>query len=626
MKNKKEVPFSLLDKTPQKKWKTSQKVGYRCWNIGWLVLACIVLGLACLLLSAANYGMEVFGGYFEMPMIAFVNILLQIAFALVLFLLTGRAWIAYGITMVLSLGLSLANYFLIGIRTDPLQFMDVLCLREALDITATQHYELHIGWEVILTVSSCLAFGVVLFFQARWTPKIKERFGLLCGTVPVVVLACILTSNSWVNSVAMRNYEHINTWSSTEIYISRGFPYSFTRSAINSIRSAPGGYDKKQAAAELAQYEDADIPADKKVNVIAIMRESYCDLSALESTEGAIDFSCYDYYHSLQAESYTGVLLTNGFGGNTKDAERCFLTGSFSPIEYRKPANSYVWYLREQGYTAEGAHPFNGWFYNRANINRYLGFETYNFREEVFDDLVGTERVADDDVLYDEIWRMFDESDPDKPYFNFSVTYEGHGPYSYQRNKYATRFVKSGVSTADGYSMNNYLSCVYKRDQELADLVERLRASDRPVVLLTFGDHKPTLGADINNYSTAAYTTYGMDMDVSSEEGFIDYYGTEYLIWANDAAKEALGIDLAGQTGPMISPCYLMNVLFDALGWGDGSAYMQAMDTYMDEFPIVSTKGRISANGTLVQDVPADLAGDYNRFVYLDYYWKRMSK
>lgn len=626
MKKKKEVPFSLRDKTPQRKWKTSEKVGYYCWNIGWLVFACILLGLSCLLLSAANYGMEVFGGYFEKPMIAIVNILLQTAFALLLFLLTGRAWLAYGITALFSLGLVIANYFLINIRTDSLQFVDVLCLREALDITATQHYELHVGWEIILSVGICLAAEAALIFLARWTPKFKDRFGLLCGTAPVVILAVVLLMSNDVNTVAMRNYEHINTWSSTQIYISRGFPYSFTRSALNSVRSAPGGYDKKQAAAQLAQYEDADIPENKKVNVIAIMRESYCDLSALESKDGAIDFSCYDFYHSLQEESLTGTLITNGFGGNTKDAERCFMTGCYAPAEYRKPGNSYIWYLRDQGYTAEGAHPFNGWFYNRANINRYLGFETYNFREQVFDDLVGADEIADDDVLYDEIWRMFEASDPDKPYFSFSVTYEGHGPYSYRKNDYSTRFVQQNPKTADGYSMNNYLSCVYQRDQELAVFIEQLRSSDRPIVLLTFGDHKPTLGADINNYSTAAYTSYGMDMDVASEKGFIDYYGTEYLIWANDAAKEVLGIDPAGKQGPMISPCYLMNVLFDTLGWGKGCAYLQAMDAYMDEFPVVSTKGRISANGSLVQDVPKELVAEYNRFIYLNYYWKKANK
>lgn len=625
MKTTEENAFSLRQRQLNKTWRFTQKLRYYLWNFGWLLLACAILGIATLLLSAANYGMEVFGGFFETPMIVAVNILLPLAFCLLFYLLSGRMWLAYTITAVLSLGVAIGNYFLIAIRNDPLQFIDILCLKEALNITATQHYELHIGWELIVSVLACAGCGVVLALLARWTPKVKSRLALLIGTVLLLGGTVFVLRSGRINK-AMKNYKHINSWSSTQVYISRGVLYSFTKSALSAINSAPNGYEEQKAAAILEQYPQTDIPADKKVNVICVMRESYCDLSTLKSKAGAIDFSCYDAYHALQAESLTGTLVTNGFGGNTKNAERCFLTGSYAPKEYRKPANSYVWYLREQGYTTEGAHPFNGWFYNRANINRYLGFENYSFREEVFEDLVGPDVIADDDVLYEEILRMLNASDPEKPYFSFSVTYEGHGPYNYRTNKYGTHFVKEKVGTEDGFAMENYLGCVYKRDQELMSFVDALRTSERPVVLLVYGDHKPTLGADINNYTTAAYETFGIDMDVSSEEGFVSYYGAEYLIWANDAAKEQYGLSLAGRKGPMISPCFLMNVLFDALNWDCGSSYLQAMDSYLEQFPVCSTKGRVSVDGKLVSEISGDARSSYNEMLYIDYYWKQQNK
>lgn len=615
----------LLQTQTQKEWKLPVKFGYYLWNLGWLLFGCVILGLGSLLLSAANFGMEVFYGYFDAPMILFMNILLPYAVCLLIYLLSGRPWLSYLLTVVLCLGLSVGNYFLIQIRNDPLQLVDVLCLAEALDISAKQHYEWHVGFELIVSVGGCAAACVLIALLAHWKPRIKNRLGLLIVTGAVLMAAFFGVRSDRV-CAWMKNYSHINTWSATQIYISRGMLYSFSRSALNVINSAPEGYQEKTAKAILDGYTQTDIPADEKVNVFVIMRESYCDLSILESKEGAIDFSCYDAYHELAAESCTGALITNGFGGNTKDAERCFLTGSYSPIDYRKPANSYVWYLREQGYTVEGAHPFNGWFYNRVNVNRYLGFETYNFREEVFNDLVGEETVADDDVLYDVIWQMFEESDASKPYFNFSVTYEGHGPYNYRKNNYGTSFVKTDADTADGYAMENYLGCVQKRDAELMELVEKMRASDRPIVLMIYGDHKATLGSDINNYTTAAYEAFGMDMNIESEQGFIDYYGTQYLIWANDAAKAQLGIDLAGKTGPMISPCYLMNVLFNTLEWDCGSSYLQAMNDYMAEFPIVSRKGRVSIDGILQQSIPAEYAEDYYKLLYIDYYETHESK
>ena len=38
-------------------------------------------------------------------------------------------------------------------------------------------------------------------------------------------------------------------------------------------------------------------------------------------------------------------------------------------------------------------------------------------------------------------------------------------------------------------------------------------------------------------------------------------------------------------TGPDVSPCFLMNVLFEQLGW-EGDAYMQAADACRREVPL----------------------------------------
>lgn len=611
----------LRDKAYGRRWGFGKKLGLWAWNFLLLGLAVIVLAVCCLWLSYSNYPSDIFKGYFEKPMIVFMNLLIPAVLCFFFYAATGRAWIAYLVTTLICLSVAIGNYYLIMMRTDPLQWEDVSCLREALNITGTQHYKFEITWRVVLSVALPLLCTVGLFFFARFVPKRWSRVTLIVLAALALFCGYKGVINDEIYAVRTRNYEHINTWSSTQIYCSRGVLYSFTRDAFLTIgKSAPAGYSEKDAKAQLDGYVDADIPDDQKINIIAVMRESYSDLSDLESTEGAIDWSCYDIYHALADESYTGKLITNGFGGNTKDAERGFLTGSGYLINYRKPANSYVWYLRQQGYRTEGAHPFNGWFYNRQNIAKYLGFEEYGFRENVFDDLVGTDKIAEDDVLYEEIWRMFEAADKDTPYFSFSVTYEGHGPYNYRTNNYKTRYVLTDADTAEGYSMNNYLGCIHKRDEELTVLVDKLRETDRPVVLMIYGDHNATLGSDINNYTTASYTHYGMDMNVNSEQGFINYYGTEYLIWANDAAKEVLGRDIKGE-GPMVSPCYLMNVLFDVLGW-DGPAYLQAMRDYMDVFPVVSTYGRVSVGGKLAQNIPADHVRQYNDFRYLEYYWK----
>ena len=614
-----DAPLVLKKRMPER-----GKFGFVLWNILLMLLACGAMTYFTLRLSYSNLNPEIWLGYWEDLWIPVMNLALILGLCLFLFALVGRAWLAYLLTALVVLGVAVGNYYLIIIRTDALQFQDIVCLPEALSITGTQGYELELTPVVLSSVVSALGFTALLAVLSRW----KLRWSLPRVTGLVLAAAAMAGVISCGNTFMMdltKNYEHVNTWSVTEIYASYGVVYSFTRT-IFTASGRPSGYSKQEAETLLAAYTEEDIPADRRVDVFVVMRESYSDLSELDCAEDAVDFSCYDAYHALKNESVLwGNLVTNGFGGNTKDAERAFLTGNYTTKDWRKPANSYVWYLREQGYRAEGAHPFNGWFYNRRNVNRYLGFDDYRFREDGFDELVGAENIADDDTLYDVIWDQYTAflEENEGPYFSFSVTYEGHGPYSYSQNIYKGRYVLLDAHMPDGYALNNYLGCCEHRDRELAVLVERFRASDRPIVLLTYGDHKATLGKDINNYTTSAYTHFHMDLDLSTEEGFFNYYSTDYVIWMNDAARELLGVTGDGpETGPTISPCYLMNVLFDTLGWGRGPAYLQAMEDMLAAFPVYSTKGRIGVDGKLSTFIPGAWVQKYHQMQTLCYYWQ----
>ncbi|MBR6377400.1 MAG: LTA synthase family protein [Oscillospiraceae bacterium] len=600
-------------------------------NRGWfllyqlflLLLASAALCYVTLRLSYSNLNEEIFLGYWEDLWIPLMNLLLIYGLCLSFFALLGRAWLAWLITALICLGVAAGNYYLIIIRSDALQFQDLLCLREALAITNTQGYELELSPRIWIALSVGLGLTLPLALLSRWRPRWgwNRLLGLALSLGLLVGVACLGVTGEMFDLT--KNYTHVNTWSVTEIYASRGVIYSFARTIFTGS-GKPSGYSAQQAKETLESYTQEEIPNDRKVDVFVIMRESYSDLSELPCDEDALDFSAYDDYHALVKESvYFGNLVTNGFGGNTKDAERCFLTGYYNPKDWRKPTNSYVWYLKTQGYYAEGAHPFNGWFYNRLNINRYLGFDDYLLREDGFDELVGADKIAEDEVLFDRVWQQYQDflAKDQGPYFNFTVTYEGHGPYNYAHNKYGTRYVLKDANTPDGIAMNNYLSIAAHRDRALLALVEKFRASDRPIVLLTYGDHKATLGKDINNYTTSAYQRYGMDLDLSTPEGFYNYYSTDYVIWMNDAAKARLGYTGKGlETGPTISPCYLMNLLFDTLDWGKGPAFLQAMGDLMEDFPVYSTKGRISIRGELSTTIPGDLSARYHLMQYLSYY------
>lgn len=104
------------------------------------------------------------------------------------------------------------------------------------------------------------------------------------------------------------------------------------------------------------------------------------------------------------------------------------------------------------------------------------------------------------------------------------------------------------------------------------------------MVLVFFGDHKPTLGAG-NVY----YEEMGVNAVEGESAGFYNLYSTPYLIWANGAAKALLGRDFTGQ-GRTISPCYLMAELFDCCGW-EGSAWMQYQRQTREILPVIQSRG-----------------------------------
>ncbi len=76
----------------------------------------------------------------------------------------------------------------------------------------------------------------------------------------------------------------------------------------------------------------------------------------------------------------------------------------------------------------------------------------------------------------------------------------------------------------------------------------------------------------------------GINIDLGTEEGFINYYTTPYVFWGNNSAKTILQKDFQGE-GSHISPNFLMTELFQYLGW-EGNEYMSYLMDVKDEFTV----------------------------------------
>jgi len=573
--------------------------------IGLFILS-LGTGFVTLLLGASYFGLPMFWAYFNQPLLVVLNVLPAVLIAFLLYAAVGRAWVAFfGTSLVMEL-LALVSFFKCQLRGDPLIPTDFLLTGEALKFLP--NYTLNFNWKVWVAVFYLIAATVFAFYFLRYRPRPAFRGGVgaAMAVFSVVLYMTAYTDADLYNS--MEIMEGVNKWSNAEMMIARGFTYPFIYHFVDEETRdfEPGWRDK--AAETLASYEDGVIPEDKKVNVVAIMLESFADLTEFD----AIDFTedVFAPWHALQQESVYGSLIVSTFGGNTIDTERKFMTGFVHLKDFQHPTNSYVRFFKEQGYYAEGYHAGNNWYYDRQTVHANLGFDSYYFLE----DYEGSDRT--DEFFFKTIKELYSRRDKSTPYFMYNLTYENHGPYptDYTGEK---AYLRRGNLSDEGYNiLNNYLTGVAGTAQKVYEFIDWLRSDEEPVVVVLFGDHKPWLGN-----GCSVYHELGVNIDTSTPEGFYNFYSTPYIIWANDAAKEVLGRDFTGYGG-VISPNFLMNKLFEECGW-TGNAWMQISDNFRKNVDVISSAAvYFRENGEYTAELSEESKNAYREFRQIEYYWQ----
>ena len=606
-------PLFLLRTRPEGGLSAPHRAAFWLWNVLLMEGAALVLGMLSLVLAPAQFGWQMFFDYLDHPGLIALNLVPPVVLMALFYGIAGRAWLAYVLTALPVLGLSIGNYYKLAFRDDPVIAADLLLLGEAGNMAGK--YQLF-WFNKLTAVLICAALSVILLaLLARGKPLGRFR-AVTAGAALVCALAMVPVYGSDDIYQANANEEHINKWASSQQYMSRGLLYPFLHSIKEAFPEPPEGYDQKEAAQWLEAYQDADIPEDKKVNIVGVMLEAFADFSSFDQIEFTQDV--YAGIHALEAEGYSGNLLTNIFAGGTINTERAFLTGVGSgDHDYRSNTSSYAWYLKSQGYQTSGDHPSSAWFYNRENINEFLGFDSYRFTDNFYREIAHDETAWDRDFFPELTKSVLEQIEDDAPLFSFSVSYQGHGPYGDYEcwwGEVEDYFSNTDLEPASRYILSNYLGSILDTQKHLTAMADAFRRSDEPIVLVVFGDHKPWLGN-----GNIVYEDLGIDLSQETDESFYNYWSTRYLIWANDAAKEALGTDLVGK-GPDISPCFLMNVLFDQLGW-TGDAYMQAVNQCREALPVIHNYGTcLTADGQLVRSPSGEQAELVRKFECLGYY------
>ena len=606
---------------PDEKTGAAMRWAHRLWVFLWLTVFGLGIGLLSLYLAAYSCpgidAQALWASYFKLPLLVVMNLLLPLLVVYLGFFLFARPWAAYLLSAVPFLGLALASYYKIQLRGDPVLASDLRLIRTAGGIMGNYTFELTEPVKLVIAgFAGMLILSLVLLRRERMSQR-----GRLAGLM--VMLALTLASYFEFYTSAdiyekTANSGLINPWSETEIYVSRGTTYPFLYSVQDMLPNAPSGYRESEASSTLASYEDQDIPEGEKITVVGIMLEAFSDMTDFPVLDEVPSIhKIYEPLHELEERSVSGRLLTNIFAGGTVDTEWGYLTGYSTHEEFRSPINSYVRYFKSQGYDALYRHPGYSWFYNRSNVNEYLGFDECVFNDTGFGDLISISDALyhSDKVLVDYLLNDIDSrTAEDDPLFLFSVSYQNHGPYPSETywEEYATP-EKNGWSMQTCCVINNYLAGIRSTINEMCRMTEELEARKEPIVFVFFGDHKPWMGN-----GNSVYTEMGINMDVSTLDGFYNYYATPYVIYANQAARDLLGNDFA-EPGGDFSPCFLMAKVFDECGW-EGPGLMQLQREMREVSPLMSSNGWRMQNGQLTMELDGTAEDENGRYLRAQYY------
>lgn len=577
------------------------------------------VGITGLWLAALSYpaAAGLFAFYISSARVLALNVLPPVLLALLGYFAFSRAWAAVLVSAAPTLLLAVGNYFKLRLRDEPVVFSDLTLLRTAGGIAEKYHIAPTVEMCMALALCICLCILAVHFVPRRPMPRrMRLRGAALCLLCAPLLLLVSFSDGLYTSLPAP---EGINTKLYAQDYIAHGCMYPFLHSAAPVARSTAA--DTARAPQEIYEsYADADIPAEEKVQVMGVMCEAFADLSGVGAfAENETIQGIYAPLHALEERAVSGNLLTNIFSGGTVDTEWCVLSGYSAYGAFKEDTESYVRYFADQGYDTVYQHPGHEWFYEREDVNRYLGFAHSDFSENCFAGQVDVDTAMfhSDAILVDHLLAQVNgRTEDDAPLFSFSVTIQNHGPYNSEVTS-APDYLgdEPGWSQATYNILSNYFYGVNETIGELVRLTDGLEESADPVVLFVFGDHRPWLGDN-----KSVYLELGLDMDFTGTEGFYNTFAAPYFIWANSAAKEALGSDFVGDGGDF-SPCFLLTKVFDECGW-DGPGFMQLGREMRAVTPVLSQRGLFLQNGAVCTELSEEDAAVFQSYLSVQF-WRR---
>lgn len=384
--------------------------------------------------------------------------------------------------------------------------------------------------------------------------------------------------------------------------------YIWAKQLTNPIMDKPESYSP-QAIKDLAVKYEAlaeEINATRKENisdqtVIYVLSESLADPSRVPGVTLSMDV--LPQIKAIQAQTTSGLMKSDGYGGGTANMEFQTLTGL--PFYHFSPSVSTLYsevvpkmsvfpsishaFDASQRYVL---HPSGAGNYNRLNIYRKLDFKDLVFLDGSKDSFQNISRQGvsvSDETVYQNI---LDRLDDQTGQFFSVITMQNHAPWSVG-NPVEVTASGEGFTEKQNSDLTEYARLLTHTDTATKNFLEALKRVDQKVTVVFYGDHLPGF------YPESTFTSQPESQ-----------YQTDYFIWSN---WETESLDypllnssdftaaLLAHTNSKVSPYYalLTKVLEEAsVGTSIETPEQQAIieDLKLIQYDITVGKGYIKSN------------------------------
>ena len=502
--------------------------------------------------------------------------------------------------------LGIAEHFVMTFKGEAILPSDILALGTAMEVSEGYEFTFTAGIVTSLALLE-ISLGLLSLIRPRKlsTPAhvLPAIAGNLCAFLLVSVISLLGFSSIDLEQALNFGFDR---WQPICTYVSQGFITSFTEMVNELPIEKPEGYtpdetknieqelvvaydstygSSEQRAAAVAQFNEI------KPTVIAVMNESFTDLSCFEQLKAGGYFGP-NYYNSLPDTLVRGTMLASVTGGGTANSEFEFLTGATTAfvgvgkIPYQlyqmSDVDSLAKDLKELGYVATAMHPQNPVNYHRDKIYQQLGFGEFLSIDD-FGDAPYYHNGVCDYVTYDKILELLRTDE--RPQFIFDVTMQNHGGYEIGSvpAEELTNYWVEGASENTNAMLNTYLTCINASDRDLEYFINELRNIGRPVVLVFFGDHQPSIATSLNDELYPQEDT--------ASHAFRVHQST-YFVWANYEIAGNNELNVYDTVGANEIAAIALNKIGAPL-----TDYQKALLATRSDVPSINVAGYLGADG-----------------------------